>query len=460
VLDAWGRPTLSSTIVGVLPVLLCTLTLFAFQSIDCPDVASCRQAALDAMSRGEFETFHDLAWRAAQKGKPNDPELMALVARAQSLSGRAGDALVMLRRLAQKGIATDAATSDDFRRVRALAGWPEVEALLKANEGPTPTPDAPAASPATVTPPMVTPAAPSSSSSVAPPAGKPTAAPAPAARTAPAVVATPEDEALPSALSAIHPAGLAHDEVSRRFILGDRRENKLVIFDEVFKRATDMVGADSAGFFGLSALEIDHRRGDLWVANSSSGRAASLHKLQLVSGRVLFALEVPEEMGATMFVDAAVLSDGHVLLLDAQGRRLLGVLPGKREFHRAGKVDVDGLTSLAPLGPNTVYVAHRDGVLRVDLASRSASAVRGAPAGLLRIRPHRGALIAVQPTDEGHRILRLRLDGAARKVNGVDVLDASVTMPDASGITIVDDVVSYIASVDGAAVMRRVKGGR
>lgn len=412
------------------------------------------------MSRGDFETFHDLAWRAVQKGKPNDPELMVLVARAQSLSGRPGDALVMLRRLAQQGIGTDAATSDDFRRVRALAGWPEIEARLKANEGSAPTPDAPAASPATVAPPTDTPAAPSSSSSAAPPAAKPTDAPAPAPRTAPEVVATPDDEALPSALSAIHPAGLAHDEVSRRFILGDRRENKLVIFDEVFKRATDMVGADSAGFFGLSAVEIDHRRGDLWVANSGSGRAASLHKLQLVSGRVLFALEVPEDLGAATLVDAAVLSDGHVLLLDAQGRRILGVLPGKREFHRAGKVDVDGLTSMAPLGPNTVYVAHRDGVLRVDLASRSGSALRDAPAGLLRIRPHRGALIAVQATDEGHRILRLGLDGAARKVNRIDVLDASVTLPDASGITIVDDVVSYIASVDGAAVMRRVKGGR
>ena len=45
-----------------------------------------------------------------------------MLARAQSLSGRPLDALVMLQRLAA-GLATDAATSDDFRRVRALPGW-------------------------------------------------------------------------------------------------------------------------------------------------------------------------------------------------------------------------------------------------------------------------------------------------------------------------------------------------
>ena len=47
--------------------------------------------------------FHDLAWRAVQKGKPNDPDLMLLLARAQSLSGRPGDALVMLGRIVDLG---------------------------------------------------------------------------------------------------------------------------------------------------------------------------------------------------------------------------------------------------------------------------------------------------------------------------------------------------------------------
>src|SRR5258706_8770383 len=96
----------------------------------CRDSQECRQLALDAASRGEYETFHDLAWRAVQTGPRNDAALMYLLARAQVLSGRAHDALVMLQRLAEMGVATDAATDADFKPTRELPGWPEVAAAI------------------------------------------------------------------------------------------------------------------------------------------------------------------------------------------------------------------------------------------------------------------------------------------------------------------------------------------
>ena len=95
---------------------------------DCREWRDCRQLALDAAARQDFNAFHDLAWRTLQAGPKNDPALMTMLARAQSLSGRPHDALVMLQRLAAMGIATDAATSDDFGGVRALPGWAELEA--------------------------------------------------------------------------------------------------------------------------------------------------------------------------------------------------------------------------------------------------------------------------------------------------------------------------------------------
>src|SRR4029078_6317276 len=93
--------------------------------VDCKEWHECRQLALDAAERQDYETFHDLAWRAVQTGPKNDPELMYLLPGAQSRSGGPSDALVMLLRLAKMGAKTDAATSDDFRRVRALPGWTE-----------------------------------------------------------------------------------------------------------------------------------------------------------------------------------------------------------------------------------------------------------------------------------------------------------------------------------------------
>lgn len=419
-------------------VVLSFLISLTFQPVECGDATSCRQAALDAQSRSDFELFHDLAWRAVQKGPRNDPELMTLLARAQSLSGRPGDALVMLRRLAQLGASVDLG-NDDFERVRALPAWPELAALFERDK------PADRAAPEKPVPP--------------PPkrADDPKDSAAKEAAKTPAAAPAGEEEVLPEAMSSLEPAGLAYDAVSRRFIVGDRRENKLVIFDDVFKRATNMVGAGSAGFFALTAIEIDPKRGDLWIANSGADRGASLHKLQLVSGRVLFEISVPAELGPTALVDAAVLGDGEVLLLDAEGRRILGLLPAARSFKRAATVDVEGATSITSNGGSIAYVAHRNGLLRVDLAARKATPVRGAPSGLLRIRSNGHTLVGVQPAGKGHRIVRIRLDATGSKMARMDVLDADTTMPDAAALTIADGILYYLTSVNGDAVLRRAR---
>src|SRR5437762_658209 len=66
----------------------------------CAEWRDCRDQALAAADRSDYETFHDLAWRAVQNGPPRDASLMYLLARAQALSGRPHDALIMLLRLA------------------------------------------------------------------------------------------------------------------------------------------------------------------------------------------------------------------------------------------------------------------------------------------------------------------------------------------------------------------------
>src|ERR1700730_8932751 len=111
----------------------------AAQRIECRNWRDCRQLALDALVSGDYERFHDLAWKTVQTGPPRDPDLMFLLARAQSLSGRPHDALVMLGRLAEMGVAADVTASDEFQVVRTLPGWPAVEALIAAVPRPAPT---------------------------------------------------------------------------------------------------------------------------------------------------------------------------------------------------------------------------------------------------------------------------------------------------------------------------------
>src|SRR5262245_36709608 len=136
---------------------------------DCKDWQACRQLALDAAERKDYEAFHDLAWRTMQAGPKNDGALMLLVARAQSLSGRPHDALVMLQRLATMNFPTDAATSEDFARVRALPGWAELEPKMAGTAAPA----APTPRSAATTAPSATPPAPSSAAPVKPATEKP-----------------------------------------------------------------------------------------------------------------------------------------------------------------------------------------------------------------------------------------------------------------------------------------------
>jgi len=178
---------------------------------ECREPQMCRELALEARERGAYETFHDLAWRAVQTGRPNDPDLMYLLARAQALSGRRRDALVTLRRLAEAGVANDAATDEDFRRVRELGEWQYIVTLASKAPPAKPSVSVSEKPPATA---VEKPPAPVPSAAAKPPApasGKPAAAAAvpsmdqgigaQAVPAAPAALSVPAAPAAPAAAS-------------------------------------------------------------------------------------------------------------------------------------------------------------------------------------------------------------------------------------------------------------------
>ena len=437
-------------------VLLWAIVSFSFapQSNACQDIASCRQAALDAEARQDFEAFHDLAWKAAAKGKPNDPDLMQLIARAQSLSGRPGDALVMLRRLAQMGIAPDAA-GEPFRRVRALPGWPDVEALIASVKERRPSVETGAAAAAP-------PAAPEAKSSAMPAA---VAAPTSPAKPGLRAVPLPAPKGMRAAADAVRltdadvdPVGIAYDSASRRFVLGDRRENRLIVADEVFKRVNALISAGSGGFGALTALEIDRQRGDLWVTSDSGTGTASVHKFQLVSGRALSRIDVPQKWRPAAIGDVAIAENGTVVLLDREGSRLLLLPQPGRAFSRAIALHVQSPSSIAAAG-SVAFVSHDGGLVVADLDSGAVRKVRAPDsvtlAGLRRIRWHAGTLIGIQQLENAGRIVRLRLNPSGTSVTASARLDDD-TPGEGSALTISGDTAYYVALDDGAPVIRSV----
>jgi hypothetical protein len=440
---------------------------------DCKEWHECRQMALDAAARQEYEAFHDLAWRAVQTGPKNDPDLMYMLARAQSLSGRPGDALVMLQRLAQMGKKTDAATNDDFRRVRALPGWAGMEGTAVPGAA-APSPPATAAKEPVAVPPSRddtrktredtkpnAPAAPAPPSAPAANAAEARAADSPLAPT----------DSLRFTATASAPAGLAYDAVSRRFIVADRDARKLTVVDEFSQHVANLASAQSAGFGNIAALEIDTRQGNLWVV--STGTAATkdpvaptadqslhttLHKLQLISGRVLQSFVLPERLGAARFADVAVTPDSTVLVVDDSGQRIIRLRAKSTDLEVAATLNDRPLT-IAPASDARAYVATADGIIIVDLGSRAVTTLKAASgvnlARVSRLRWHKGSLVGIQQNDGSYQAVRFTLDASGRRATRQQILDASLPTIEPTAAAVAGGALYYLATGSGSEMVIR-----
>jgi hypothetical protein len=436
--------------------------LQAARDFGCTEWHDCRQLALAAADRGDYETFHNLAWRAVQTGPPKDPALMFLLARAQALSGRPHDALIMLQRLADMGVASDVAANDDFVRTRELPGWPEVAARIESLNHP----DAPARAPSAGAGSRPSRKAASPASSVpAPPATPAAPETPPAAPAAPPPPSALGPEASHFSIAGFTLGGLAYDAVSRRFLLGDRLGRKLMVVAEGANHSVDFVRADSAGFRDIAAIEIDGRRGDLWVVSAApADGAGTLHKLQLVSGRLLKSFPMAAGLEPVTLVDLAVTPTGGVLILDSAGPQLLELRSGGTVVERVMKLEAVEAASLAAGGEAGIaYVAHRDGVSRIDLRARTATRVTAPKsvslAHLEQIRWRRQALFAIRVEPDGvRRIIRLDLNAGGRAVAHATTLDAPAPPEGQAFVAISGDELIYMVDGSKDAAGRPLQG--
>src|SRR5262249_35006731 len=156
--------------------------------------------------------------------------------------------------------------------------------------------------------------------------------------------------------------GLAYDAVSRRFLIGDRLGRKLIVVAEGANHAVDLVRAESAGFREISAVEIDAKRGDLWVASTADADGAGVvHRLQLVSGRPLKTFPIPADLGPVKLVDLAITPGGSIFVLDAVGHQVLLLRAGTSSIERVVQLDATDPVSIAAGDDDTAYVAYGDG---------------------------------------------------------------------------------------------------
>jgi hypothetical protein len=227
--------------------------------------------------------------------------------------------------------------------------------------------------------------------------------------------------------------------VSRRFVVGDRDADKLLVLDERSHHVVTLVSAAGAHFLDeLGGLAIDPARGDLWVVSASRGSspASAIHKLQLVSGRTLMDVEA-SGFGDVRLVDVAVTADGSVYVLDAEGGRLLRLPPRARALEVAASLHgVEEPRALA-VGEKVAFVSGRDGLVRVDLGTGRVRRLRApadvpAPAAL-QLDGMRLFAVVPSANDDPDRLVELRLNKSMTAITAVHDLDTASAVAVAGG---------------------------
>jgi sugar lactone lactonase YvrE len=370
------------------------------------------EEALAALAGGDAQGAVDAVERVSRRAPPNHPYVLYAKVRAYAQAGRAGDAFEAIGLLAEKGIAADLLVAPAFESLREHERWPEWRDRLQ------------------------TLVAPSQRSTVAFRLNEPD----------------------------FFPEAITYDRGSRRFLIGSLHKRKVVVVDEVTGRAADYATARAAGFLGVRGLEADNTRGALYVLSAGGpemqGYATAddgqsfLHRLQLSSGRQVMRTPAPPMVRGHLLDDLVQSPDGTLYMTDARAGILYRWRPGARALEPVVTIGADlRPTGLAWSGDGrALYVAHLEGLSRVDLRTRQVQPV-GHPSsttivGIDGLATHNGDLVAVQNGLPGlSRVVRLRLTPDGLNVRALDVLDANLPDHDmpTSGV-VVGDGFYYIAN--------------
>ena len=256
------------------------------------------------------------------------------------------------------------------------------------------------------------------------------------------------------------PLAIAYDRVSGRTLIADDSSGTLRVLSDLSGNVDDLVSSGSAGGYHSNALVIDSKRGDLWVvgtreSSSGDGPESIVHRLQLISGRLIYSVPPPADAGATRFA-AVAMSPASVFALDAEGGRIFEMGVAAKTLRLRIAVPQRDLTGLTLAGDTVAYVSHAGGILRIDLATKRIENVQSAPGipldGIEWIAYFENSLLAVQRRPDGTMAaVRFRFDRRGRTLTGVETFGAA----GAKGAAVVADTFYFVLALPGGTAVAR-----
>ncbi len=235
------------------------------------------------------------------------------------------------------------------------------------------------------------------------------------------------------------PEGIAHDPVTRTFYLSSTYRRKIVAVGPDGE-ARDFTTEAQDGLLGVVGMKVDARRRVLWAAAGDAGRnmpmigmlpagegRSGLFQYDLRTGKLLRVLH-PAGREKHFLNDLVVDGRGNVYVTDSVGGAIYTVRTGGARLEaliEAGRLPWPNGIAISG-DQRTLFVATRDGHRAIDIATRRIRRLPSAvPVGSADgLAYHRGALIAVQPWEQGRVVVRYVLSPAADRIVRSDVLVA------------------------------------
>lgn len=254
--------------------------------------------------------------------------------------------------------------------------------------------------------------------------------------------------------------GIAWDARGKRWLISGVHE-RTVVSVKNDKRLTRFLRAD-ADTDGVQGLALDAGRGVLWAGSSGlpqtkdlpaahKGRAGLL-KIDLASGRLLARYDAPAAPGdaGRAFGDLTVGPDGTVYISDSITGEIWRLAPGASALERlvaAGAMGSPQGLVVTPDGKRLIVADYSSGLNVVEIATGAVSRLPvPANASLLGtdgLISDGADLIAFQNGVAPQRVVRLKLDAAATRVESWTVLAANLPNLEepTSGVVVGDDLV-------------------
>ncbi|MCP5053021.1 MAG: hypothetical protein GY940_37990 [bacterium] len=235
------------------------------------------------------------------------------------------------------------------------------------------------------------------------------------------------------------PEGITHNPKTGSFYVTAIYKRKIVQISPGGK-VSDFISHKQDGFWGGVGLEVDAKRQVMWV-NCGTGNQMKDYKEEKEGQSAVFKYDLKSKKLIKKYLladdkkhllnDLTVASNGDVFLTDSDFKALYTISHARDKlelFLAPGLLSYPNGITLSGDG-KYLYVAHLEGISRVDITRRThkklAHAENMSLTGIDGLYFHNGSLVAVQNYGGLNRVARFHLNKDGDSVEKLEVLEAN-----------------------------------